>query len=76
MWSDGETQELFVEFWRFMAEYYRDVPSGLLSFNLLNEPHGNDGEPSDQVYSQIMLRAVEAIREVNPDRLILSLIHI
>lgn len=72
LWSDGETQELFVEFWRFMAEYYRDVPSGLLSFNLLNEPHGNDGEPSDQVYSQIMLRAVEAIREVNPDRLIFA----
>lgn len=39
LWDDEETQELFVAFWRFLAEYYKDVPSNLLSFNLLNEPH-------------------------------------
>lgn len=72
LWHDERTQELFVQFWRFMAEYYKDVPTNLLSFNLLNEPHGADDEPSDAQYSEIMLRAIEAIREVTPDRLIFA----
>lgn len=70
LWHEEETQELFVQFWRFMAEYYKDVPTNLLSFNLLNEPHGMNDEPSDALYSEIMLRAIEAIRETTPDRLI------
>lgn len=70
LWHDEETQKVFVEFWRFMAEYYKDVPSNLLSFNLLNEPHSMDGGPSDAVYSEIMLKAIAAIREITPERLV------
>lgn len=70
LWDDAETQKIFVEFWHFMAEYYKDIPNNLLSFNLLNEPHSMEGGPSDEVYSEIMLKAIEAIREVTPDRLI------
>lgn len=70
LWTDEETQTLFEEIWRFLAEYYKDVPSNLLSFNLLNEPHDPEGGPSDDVYSEIMLRAIHAIREVSPERLI------
>ena len=70
LWDDEETQKIFVEFWRFLAEYYKDVPSNLLSFNLLNEPHSHDEGPTDELYSEIMLRAISAIRETNPERLI------
>lgn len=70
LWNDEETQKIFVEFWRFLAEYYKDIPSNLLSFNLLNEPHSFDGGPSDEVYSEIMLRAIHEIRNTTPDRLI------
>ena len=72
LWDDPETQKIFVEFWRFMAEYYKDVPANLLSFNLLNEPHSMDGGPSDAVYSEIMLKAIDAIREITPERLIFA----
>lgn len=70
LWNDEKTQGIFVEFWRFLAEYYKDVPTNLLSFNLLNEPHSMDGGPSDAVYSAIMLKAIDAIRKVTPARLI------
>ncbi|MBQ2960828.1 MAG: cellulase family glycosylhydrolase [Oscillospiraceae bacterium] len=70
LWDDEETQQIFVELWRFLAEYYKDVPSNLLSFNLLNEPHSFDEGPSDEIYSEIMLRAIDVIREITPDRLI------
>lgn len=70
LWYDEETQEHFTAFWRFLAEYYKDVPSNLLSFNLLNEPRGADGELPDEVYSAVMRKAIDAIRSVTPDRLI------
>lgn len=70
LWDDEETQRSFVAFWRFLAEYYQDVPANLLSFDLLNEPHSMDDGPSDEVYSGIMLKAIDAIREITPERLI------
>ena len=70
LWDDKETQEVFTEFWQFLSEYYKDVPSNLLSFNLLNEPHSADGELSDDVYSYVMLKAIDSIREISPERLI------
>ena len=71
LFTDGDAQELFVSFWRFLADWYRDVPSSLLSFNLLNEPHVPDGEElTDETYSALMRRAIDAIRESSPDRLI------
>ena len=70
LWDDAETQELFVSIWRFLAEYYKDVSPNLLSFNLLNEPHDAYGTLSDEVYSEVMLKAIDAIREVTPNRLI------
>lgn len=72
LWDDEETQELFVAFWRFLAEYYKDVPPNLLSFNLLNEPHDVYGTLSDEVYSEVMLEAIDAIREITPERLIFA----
>lgn len=69
---DEESQGYFVEFWRFMAERYQDVPSNLLSFNLLNEPHGNpENELTDELYSSVMQEAIDAVRAVSPDRLII-----
>jgi len=72
LWDDEETQELFVAFWRFLAEYYQNVPTNLVSFNLLNEPHNADGTLSDADYSAVMLKAIDVIREATPERLIFA----
>jgi len=68
LFRDEATQELLAAFWGFMAEHYKEVPPNLLSFNLLNEPHGDD--VTDEGYSAIMLKAINAVRAVTPDRLI------
>ncbi len=71
LFDSPETQALFTAFWKFMAHYYRDVPKNLLSFNLLNEPHAS-GELTDTVYTSVMIPAIEAIREENPERIIFA----
>ena len=69
---DEESQSCFVGFWQFLAERYQQVPSNLLSFNLLNEPHGNpENELTDELYSSVMQKAIDAVRTVSPDRLII-----
>ena len=73
LFTDEETQKLFVDFWSFMAKHFESVPSSLLSFNLLNEPHAHSNEElTDEQYSKLMLKAIDAIREVSPDRLIFA----
>ena len=64
LWADREAQEAFVAHWRMFAERYRDIPPEYLSFNLVNEPDYVDQD----VYLGVMLEAVDAIREVTPDR--------
>ena len=58
-----------VHHWRFFAERYRGIPSSQLSFDLLNEPPWM----SDQTrYVEIVHALVAAIREKDPDRLIMA----
>lgn len=71
MFFDADEQKLFVEFWTFMAEYFRNVPAELLSFNLINEPHGNYEIVLDEnTYAAVMRSAIDVIHDVSPDRLI------
>ncbi len=70
---DEESQSHFVGFWQFIAQRYKDVPSNLLSFNLLNEPHGNpEHELTDEAYSAVMQKAIDAVRAVSPERLMIA----
>ena len=71
IFENASQQKLFCAFWAWMAERYQSVPSNLLSFNLMNEPH-KEGELSDAAYSALMLKAIDAIREHSPDRLIFA----
>lgn len=67
IWEASREQELFLTFWDMMAERYKDVPSSLLSFNLLNEPNWGIAE---EQYADLVGRALERIRVHSPDRLI------
>ena len=50
-----------------LAKRYAEVPNNALSFNIINEP---STELSEEAYSSLMRRVVEAIRVYSPDRLI------
>lgn len=69
LFDDEALQRIFVDFWTVLARRYQDIPSSLLSFNLLNEPHDKE-ELTDVVYSELMKKAIHAIRGVSEDRLI------
>jgi endoglucanase len=53
--------------WRFFGKRYKDVPAAQLSFDLLNEP---PFLPNQARYVEVIHALVGAIRESNPDRLI------
>ena len=50
------------------ARRYRGIPSERLSFNLMNEP----GQVEPRAYVAVVRKLVEAIRDEDPDRLIIS----
>ena len=67
IWNDPEEQELFISFWDMLAERYKDIPNGLLSFNLMNEPKW---EVTEEQYAELMRRTMDAIRVHTLERLI------
>lgn len=84
MWEDQETQDAWVDMWRYTAEHYRDNPY-VVGYKSMVEPNVagilfDIWEPdvfyhryADTLYdwNQLYPRIVEAIREVDPDTPIL-----
>ncbi len=68
LWDNAEAQKAFADHWRMFAERYRNVPAAALSFNLVNEP----GNVTGDAYVKAVLPAIQAIREISPERIIIS----
>ncbi len=68
LWDSKAAQEAFAAHWAMFAERYADVPAEDLSFNLVNEPAGVNGPD----YVGAVQPAIDAIRAVSPERLILT----
>lgn len=72
--SEREVQDAFVAAWKGFAEEFRDVPRERLSFALLNEPEFELPKPTNtkrKKWEAIAGRAIEAIRAVSADRVII-----
>jgi endoglucanase len=68
LWSDEEALEAFAFHWTHFAERYKGISNREVSFDLLNEPARID----ENTYVRVVRRLVEAIREVDSERLILA----
>lgn len=68
LWTNDEALDVCAKHWALFASRYKDIPSEELSFDLLNEP----GAISAESYIRVVRRLVEAIREEDPDRLIIA----
>jgi len=68
LWDNAEARQAFAAHWRMFAERYKTVPAEALSFNLVNEP----GNVSGETYAQAMQPAIQAVRQVSPQRVIIS----
>ncbi|HEX3043865.1 MAG TPA: cellulase family glycosylhydrolase [Bacillota bacterium] len=68
LWTDPKVQTVCAKHWAFFAKRYRRIPNRRLSFNLLNEP--TDLEP--QTYFRVVEILTQAIRQEDPERLIIA----
>ena len=67
LWTDEYIQDVFAAHWAMFAKRYKGIPSRQLSFDLVNEPI-----TTDERYEKVVRKAVKAIRDIDPDRLIIS----
>ena len=72
LWKDKEAEDAFCFQWQTFARRYQGISSDKLSFNLVNEPLGYNDNMSREDHSRVIRRATLAIREVDPDRLIIA----
>ncbi len=66
LWTDTIAQKAFVKHWIFFANRYKAVSAEILSFDLVNEP----SNVTEAVYVQVMKKAIQAIHQISPDRII------
>jgi endoglucanase len=67
LWTDSEALDVCRQHWALFARRYKGIPSEQVSFNLINEPA--TGEES---YDRVVRALVAAIRQEDPDRLIIA----
>jgi endoglucanase len=76
LWRDAEAREAFNFHWKHFAERYKGIPNKEVSFNLLNEPATITNERnsivSEETYVEVVKGAAEAIRGIDPNRLIIA----
>jgi endoglucanase len=68
LWTEERAVEACAYHWGEFAERYKGIPSTRLSFNLLNEP----AKVPEATYVRVIRRLAEAVRERDPDRLIIA----
>jgi endoglucanase len=64
LWTEASAQERFYQCWRDLSEELNKYPVHMLAYELMNEPVADD--PED--WNKLVARAVEVIRENEPDR--------
>jgi endoglucanase len=72
LWKDAEALEAFCFHWALFAKRYRGIPSTQLSFNLVNEPPRVSDAMTREDHERVIRAAVQAIREADPERLIVA----
>ena len=68
LWTDASALDACAFHWKYFATRYKGIPSTQLSFDLLNEPARTE-EPN---YVRVAKHLIEAIRSVDPSRLIVA----
>ncbi len=72
LWKDQAALDAFCFHWETFARRYRGIPSEQLSFNLINEPKNPTPDfMTREDHARVIRAAVDAIRAVDPERLIL-----
>jgi endoglucanase len=73
LWRDKEALDAFCFHWKLFAGRYRGIPSEQVSFNLVNEPRApSEQQMTREDHERVIRAVVAAIREEDPDRLVIA----
>lgn len=72
LWRDRAAVEAFAFHWELFAKRYRSIAADRISFNLFNEAPWYNDDFNGEVYKNAITPAVEAIRRISPDRIIIA----
>ena len=70
LWTDPDAQERLAWLWQYTARRFKNQRN-FIAYDLLNEPYGNYAQDISDELIDIMDCAIEAVRVVDPNRLIL-----
>jgi endoglucanase len=70
LWQVQAALDAFVFHWEFFSKRYKGVSSDRLSFNLINEPQKINSLMSRSDHERVIRTTVNAIRAIDPERLI------
>ncbi len=65
--NGSKEQKLFFDFWKLIAERYKDVSTNALSYNLYNEP---PAFVTDEMWTKFMKKTIDLIHDVDSTRLL------
>jgi endoglucanase len=66
LWTDRAAQDTFIRLWQQLSDRFHDYPVNFLAYELMNEPVA----PQHEQWNTLINRAVEAVRQREPDRLV------
>ncbi|MBC8078973.1 MAG: cellulase family glycosylhydrolase [Gorillibacterium sp.] len=73
LWRDKEAVDAFAYYWSEFGERYKSISNDTLSFDLLNEPPSLEiSQTIREDYKRVVTAITEAIRLVDPKRLIIA----
>ena len=72
LWKDKTALDAFCFHWQLMAKRYKGISRDKLSFDLINEPPALGNQMSRADHERVVRAAVAAIRQVNPDRIVIA----
>ena len=72
LWKDKTALDAFCFHWQLMAKRYQGIAKDKLSFDLINEPPSLGSTMSRADHERVVRATVAAIREINPDRLVVA----
>ncbi len=66
LWTDPAAQEKFLQLWQELSGELKEYPTGMVAYELMNEPVADDPEN----WNQLVARAVQKLRQAEPERTI------
>jgi endoglucanase len=72
LWKDKSALDAFCFHWQLMAKRYKGISRDKLSFDLINEPPSIGNRMSRADHERVVRTTVKAIREINPDRIVIA----